>query len=43
MARFLNGEIFYSMKEIRVAGRTLAHPELHRQASLLAGLAPSCA
>ncbi len=37
---FLNGEIFYSMKELR-AGRTLARPLQHRQISLFAGLSTS--
>ena len=35
---FLNGEIFYSMKELQRAGGALARPLQHRQAALLAGL-----
>jgi transposase InsO family protein len=34
---FLNGEIFYSMKEL-CSGRTLARPLQHHQATLFAGL-----
>ena len=34
---FPNGELFYSMTELR-AGRALAHPLLHRQTALLAGI-----
>ena len=35
---FLNGEIFYSLKEAAGAGGTLARPLQHRQATLFAGL-----
>ena len=40
---FLNGEIFYSMKEMQSAGRTLACALQHRQAPLFAGLQASSA